>query len=415
MLGLGWLTVRQAQEALKNGRLEDAHRLLGQSACQGHKRSWELQGQLARAFVERGERHLEREEATKAWHDLVHAEQLGTSDGNAGGLRQALTKKGLAEVRQLLDAGEPGLAGDAIARLRERSVRQPELTLLEEAAKDWGEAQELAGRGEFARALQTVDRLRRLLPAPVRALDKFQRDLERARETFAPLLVELHEAVEQARWREVVQLSDQALALAPQHAEARRARSRAWKVIEPVTVAVAGSSATPAPVSSQPEPAAPRFLLWIDGVGGYLVCLGNRVTLGQATPESHMDVPLYADVSRHHATLTRDSEGYLLEAVRPMQVNGRPVEKTLLQSGDRITLGATCQLQFRQPVAVSASARLDLASGHRPPLAVDAVLLMADTLVLGPGSHVHVPMPDLAQPVVLYRHKEGLGIRYPGR
>ena len=100
-----------------------------------------------------------------------------------------------------------------------------------------------------------MDRLRRLLPAPVRALDKFQRDLERARETFAPLLVELHEAVEQARWREVVQLSDQALALAPQHAEARRARSRAWKVIEPVTVAVARSSATPAPVSSQPEPA----------------------------------------------------------------------------------------------------------------------------------------------------------------
>ena len=48
-------------------------------------------------------------------------------------------------------------------------------------------------------------------------------------------------------------------------------------------------------------------------------------------------------------------------------------------------------------------------------MAVDAVLLMADTLVLGPGSHVHVPMPDLAQPVVLYRHKEGLGIRYPGR
>src|SRR5438445_12997079 len=194
MLGLGWLTVRQAQEALKNGRLEDAHRLLGQSACQGHKRSWELQGQLARAFVERGERHLEREEATKAWHDLVHAEQLGTSDGNAGGLRQALTKKGLAEVRQLLDAGEPGLAGDAIARLRERSVRQPELTLLEEAARDWGEAQELAGRGEFSRALQIAERLRRLLPGLPPALEKFQHELERGRERLGAVPVQLHEA-----------------------------------------------------------------------------------------------------------------------------------------------------------------------------------------------------------------------------
>ena len=39
---------------------------------------------------------------------------------------------------------------------------------------------------------------------------------------------------------------------------------------------------------------------------------------------------------------------------------------------------------------------------------------MADTLILGPGSHVHVPIPDLKQPVVLYRHKDGLGVRCPG-
>jgi len=55
MIGFAWLTLRQAQEALKNGRLEDAHRLLGQSAAQGHKRSWELLQQLARGFVQRGE------------------------------------------------------------------------------------------------------------------------------------------------------------------------------------------------------------------------------------------------------------------------------------------------------------------------------------------------------------------------
>jgi len=53
-------------------------------------------------------------------------------------------------------------------------------------------------------------------------------------------------------------------------------------------------------------------------------------------------------------------------------------------------------------------------SGHRLPLTVDGVLLMADTLVLGPGSQVHVAMPDLQEPVVLYRQKEGLGVRYAG-
>ena len=63
---------------------------------------------------------------------------------------------------------------------------------------------------------------------------------------------------------------------------------------------------------------------------------------------------------------------------------------------------------------VSASARLDLVSGHRLPLAVDGVLLMADNLVLGPGPQAHVPMPDVARDVLLYRHKDGLGVRYAG-
>src|SRR5262249_59757954 len=62
-----------------------------------------------------------------------------------------------------------------------------------------------------------------------------------------------------------------------------------------------------------PQPLPKRFFLWIDGVGAYLVCLGNRVSIGQATGEGPVDVPLFADVSRIHAALTRDTEGYLLE------------------------------------------------------------------------------------------------------
>jgi len=175
---------------------------------------------------------------------------------------------------------------------------------------------------------------------------------------------------------------------------------------------------TPARVKpTQPDARAdlsPRYLLWIDGVGGYLICLGNRITLGQALPEAHVDVPLFADVSRFHATLTRDAEGYLLEAARTVRVNNKEVTRALLQSGDRVTLGASCQLQFQQPVPISATARLDLVSGHRLKLAIDGVLLMAESLVLGPGPEAHVLMPDVKAPVVLYRHKEGLGIRASG-
>jgi hypothetical protein len=127
-----------------------------------------------------------------------------------------------------------------------------------------------------------------------------------------------------------------------------------------------------------------------------------------------VDVPLLADVSRLHATVTRDSEAYLLHALRPSRVNGKNVDTALLRHGDLLTLGGSCQLRFQQPVPVSTTARLDMASGHRLRLAVDGVLLMADTLVLGPGEQVHVSMPDLKHQIVLFRQRHGLGIRTTG-
>ena len=96
-------------------------------------------------------------------------------------------------------------------------------------------------------------------------------------------------------------------------------------------------------------------------------------------------MPLFADVSRLHAEVSRDGEGYVLESTRGVQVNGAAAARAVLKCGDRVTLGATCQFVFRQPVPISPSARLELVSGHRLPLAVDGVLLMADNLILGPG------------------------------
>lgn len=416
MLGFAWLALRQAQEALKAGRLEEAQRLLSQPAAQGHKRSFELLGQLARAFVERGERHLNHDDPAAAWNDLVAAEQLGeAADGSAARLRQALTQVGLGDIRALLEAGEPSRALDVVTQLRHRSVQHADLQFLEEAAKGWSLAREQAGRGEFAQALQTLERVRRLLPSRITALEETIINFEHRHQAFADWILQLHEAANRSDWREVVRISEQVLGLAPQHIEARKARAQAWRAIEPQTVAAMPRPTLAGTNGHAPRPAGePRYLLWIDNIGGFLVCLGNKVSIGQATPDAYVDIPLFADVSRQHATLTRDSEGYLLETTRPVLVNGQPTEKALLQSGDRITLGGGCQLQFRQPVPVSATARLDLVSGHRLPLTVDGVLLMADTLVLGPGPQAHVLMPDLEQPIVLFRQREGLGVKYAG-
>lgn len=419
MFGFAWMTLRQAQEALRNGRLEEAYRLLSQPAAQGHKKSWELLGKVAQQFVQRGERHLHADDLEAAWTDLLQAELIGETAGGADQLRQKLVIVGVARVRALLETGEPVKASELAMRLKERRIRLAELDTLEEVARAWTNAAALADLGEFARAGDVARRaLGRLTALQGNAvvqdqpLARFCESLQTREARLTPALVALHDAARQERWRDVLALSDEVLQAAPQHRDARRLRAMSWKVVEPATVAMPGPSANGARPHFEEPPS--RFLLWIDGVGGYLICLSGRISLGQATPDAQVDVPLFADVSRLHATLSRDDEGYTLEASRGAQVNGKMVQRTLLRSGDRVTLGASCQFLFRQPSPLSSTARLELTSGHRLPTSVDAVLLMADALVIGPDAQAHVTAAELKTPIVLFRAKEGLGVRCGG-
>src|SRR5690349_7111608 len=118
MFGFVWLAQKQAQDAITAGRLEEALRLLSDPNAQAQRGSGALLVQLARAFVERGERQLRRDDAEAAWRDLLQAEQLQTAERSTERLREALMRLGLAEVRGILQAGEPGRADEALSRLR---------------------------------------------------------------------------------------------------------------------------------------------------------------------------------------------------------------------------------------------------------------------------------------------------------
>jgi hypothetical protein len=415
MLGGGWLTLRQVRAALQNGRLEEAQQLLGQSAVRGHRKSWALLSELTHGYVERGGRHLQQQNVAGAWDDLVRAESLAPTDPGARELRDELTRIGLDQIRLHLAGGEPQRALECLARLGERATAHPDHRPLEDAVRDWLLTMELADRGEFVLAVQMFARVQRIVSGQPGA-EKFRSALEERQRKFNVALPPLHEAVDQRRWRDVLPLAEAVLAVAPQHSEARTAKSRAWTSQAPETAAGVRSEEPDAGLRETPATSGPpkRFLLWVDGIGGFLICLGPRVTFGQATADGSVDVPLLADVSRLHATVARDGEGYVVESVRPLQVNGQTVTKATLTPGDRVTLGAACQFRFSLPVPVSASARLELVSGHRLPVSVDGILLMAETLVLGSGPQAHVPLPEGAKDVILYRHKDGLGVRFSG-
>ena len=161
MTGFGWLTIRQAKEALKNGRPEEAQRLLSQAAADGHQRSWDLLQKTGEAFLARGTRLLAQDNIEGAWNDLLGAEQLGIKTEAANSLRQMLTKAGLDEARDLLDKGEPARTLEVLKRLDNRMVKHPEMIGYEVAAQAWNTAREQAGRGEFAQAIQSSERIAR--------------------------------------------------------------------------------------------------------------------------------------------------------------------------------------------------------------------------------------------------------------
>lgn len=451
-----WLTLRQAREALRAGRPDEAQRLLDPLVAAGYRKAVRLMREVARAHLARGEKHLRADNADAAWADLFAAEALNTGESAAIQLRQTLTRLGLAVCRAALEAGNPVHVVETAARLADRSVRSAELDALAETAREWVSAAAQADRGEFRVARDGLEKCKARVPPILTAgMDRFLAELDARHERFRVAVGHLNDAAEERRWREALRWADEVIAAAPDHREARALRARAWAAIQPEqhhtapyrptaaesevqllsAAAVGGAAFAVTKVGalplarpskarpSRPEPppggaAAPlpkRFLLWVDGVGGYLVCLSPRVTFGQAVNDGPVDIPLFAELSRLHAEIFRDGEGYVLESAREVLVNGQPVPRSVLRPGDRLTLGTTCQLLFHLPVPISPTARLELVSGHRLPLAVDGIILMADTLVLGPGMQAHVPLPaEVPGNVVLYRGKDGLGVRAPG-
>jgi len=147
-----------------------------------------------------------------------------------------------------------------------------------------------------------------------------------------------------------------------------------------------------------------KFFAWIDSVGGYLVLLGDSLVLGQAVPESNVDIPVLADIQRRHLLISRSHGDYLIEPFAEVRINDQPVfGKSLLKHSDRITIGRELNVVFSQPHVLSDSARLDIRSRHRTRPFSDAILLMAESCVLGASADNHVVCPGWSRDVLLFR------------
>ena len=409
--------LKEAQVALEQGRLEEAARAIGELEL---RQFLPVQQTLAQIADQTARRALERAAAgdvVAGWRDLEEARQLGGESADWLRHQQTVAEVAVNDIVNHLKAGDYSGAVSRIDALDKRKIPGLPLQTLLEVTRRLDSARKLAARSKFAEADEQLAAAAALRPDLELIEQQRQQNRERADRSRA-LTEQLHAAMAASEWTKVLAIATEIIEVAPEHRVARDARKRAWAEVgerigdsrrmgethhwtgTPASNHVASVSGPESPVKR-----APRFMLWIDAVGGYLVCLGDEVTIGQAVPSNRVDVPIQADLSRKHAKICRRGEGYILEPLgHKIVLDGKPaLGPTLLTDGDEFTLGDAVKIRFRKPHALSASARLELLSPHRTQPGADAVILMAESCVLGPKWQNHVVCRDWNGDVVLYR------------
>lgn len=451
MLGQWRIVLRQAEESARAGRLDEALALLSRSDVADHRLAIQLRGRFTKELVDRAGRRAQADDVSGAIADLALAEINGAPPDVLAAARSSLADRVESEIAASLTAGDPAKAIERVESFARHRVSGPALRRIREAAEAWQTALAEMRRGEFGQARDAIQKAARLAgDSASAAIAAVVREIDSRQQTVVPRIERLYAALSGSAWNEILAATEAVLDVVPEHPAARQARSRAWQQIGALSPgadlprkpnAVALTPEPPAP-AARPRPApeedeivfitdvrgaeAPppqarrqargeRFLLWADGIGGFLVCLGDQVMLGRASPDGLADVPLLGDLARQHALLTRQGDAYVIQARHKTYVNNREVTTAPLRHGDVIRLGPVVELEFQQPSPVSATARLVILSRHRLPVAVDGVLLMAETCLMGPSSQAHIKAPNLSAPVVIYRQADSLWCKAPGR
>jgi hypothetical protein len=442
MFPLWRLQLREARVAWQSGRYDEAGALLTAESLRDFLPAKRLARDVAGKIVERANERFTRGESSAGWHDLQQADRLGGQAEAIGRLRAEYSDRKIGEARTYVLANQPAAAIAVLDRLGRRGLGDERSRMLRQIAQLLQEAERAAAHGHFAEAAAITTRAAALAKPQAagmstmdeiaaRLSDEVQRIAARATDGQR-LAVEMHAALAAENWSAVLTAADGLLAIAPQHAAAGQARRRAWKAVGmDVTRTHAHRRAGHVSLqldhggdrggrrstrrgsrSNEDDTVAgaehpQRALLWIDAVGGFLVCMDDVIVLGQPSPGHSLAVPILADISRRHAVIRRDAGAYVLEPLQQTRVDGRQITGPhVLADNQLIQFGDNVRIRFSKPHALSATARLVAESHHKTQPSADAVLLMADSCVMGPSRHCHVRCRDWKRDIVVYRQND---------
>ena len=174
----------------------------------------------------------------------------------------------------------------------------------------------------------------------------------------------------------------------------------------PATAPTMAERVAPAVLEAPQRPATHEsrqpLLLWVDGVGTYLLLPGSRTTIGRTGSSASPQIALSGDLAGYHAEILRIDDDYFIVAGQgSVHVDGQPTKRKLLADGDDIKLSDRCHVTFKLPTALSGSAVLSLRGGQRLDADVQDIILLSEHFMLGPKTTCHVRTPGEGEPVVL--------------
>ena len=409
----------------------------------------QLAQEVAGKILERAGNRFALGDSSAGWRDLNPADRLGGDGEAVNRIRDNYANQSLGEVRRYLAANQPKPALERLEKLRQRGLVDEHARSCQQIAALMQEAETWADRGHFVEAGAAINRaisMATLQHKELGIMDEVaaqlhseQQRLAAAAEDCRRLSAEMYAALTAENWVAVLSTADALLAIAPQHVAASQARRRAWKEVGmnvtrlheggrqpgawrqaarlPVALALQASRLSPRSTrrssrSSEVDTVVgsenpKRALLWVDAVGGFLVCLDDAIAIGQPSPNESLAVPILADISRRHAVIRRDAGAYVIDPLQRVLIDGREIKGPfVLGDNQLIQLGDNVRIRFTKPHALSMTARLTLESHHKTQPSADSVLLMADSCVLGPNRHCHVRCRGWQRDVVIFRQND---------
>jgi tetratricopeptide (TPR) repeat protein len=396
----------------------------------------QLGRQLISALLRRAENAMSMGNLASAWTDLTTAGKVAHSadEDQVSRLMNQLVEMTIEAADALLAMAKTTHAVQMIDQLSRRKIMDWRADRIRNVAQCLQLAEDFAASGKFTDAIEQLEQAKNLQPSlpfvESRLAAGRQRELQ-----IKELTAELQSTALKCHWADVNKCCQKILTIAPKHQIALDAQKHSVGQMQRKTSA--GVRATHIPdrhrvsesnsffqiENSGPAPNetvcgfstdtvsngsnADTFLLWVDGVGGYLVCTNEVNTIGQAVPESAISIPIVGDLRRRHARLETVDGHHLLHSLGSVSINGGAIQSPVeIKHQQTIEFDGGVKLKYAQSHPLSRTARLDFLSRHRTQPWSDAILLASKSIILGPNRNNHVFCPTWNSDLIIFRRKE---------